>query len=137
MNGELIFYAARKTSLCERSLKKSFTELDMRLAKTSFATDNHTLGTLVSASLDKNDIVFVTGGLDIGGGNDSVTVFSRVFADNRPQVMKKIANEEGSDGYLFATDRQAIVLLPDEPEQIEHMMQGPLCGFIKRYMGKE
>lgn len=29
MTGELIFYAARKTSLCERSLRKSFSELDL------------------------------------------------------------------------------------------------------------
>ena len=63
MNGELIFYAARKTSLCERSLRKSFTELDLRLAKTTFAPNIQMLGKLVSASLDKNDIVFISGGL--------------------------------------------------------------------------
>ena len=133
MNGELIFYAARKTSLCERSLKKSFTELDLRLAGTTFAPNVKMLGELVSASLDKNDIVFISGGLDLGSGVDSAGIFERVFAENHPKIMKKISNENGSDGYLFATDKQIIVLLPDEPEQIEAMMQGPLCSFVKSY----
>ena len=133
MNGELIFYAARKTSLCERSLKKSFTELDLRLAKTTFAPNVKMLGELVSASLDKNDIVFISGGLDLGSGVDSAAIFEKVVAENQPEIMKKISNENGSDGYLFATDKQIIVLLPDEPEQIETMMQGPLSDFVKSY----
>ena len=133
MNGELIFYAARKTSLCERSLKKSFTELDLRLAKTTFAPNVKMLGELVSASLYKNDIVCISGGVDGGSGIDSAGIFERVFAENRPEIMKKISNENGSDGYLFATDKQIIVLLPDEPEQIESMMQGPLSSFVKSY----
>ena len=91
------------------------------------------LGELVSASLDKNDIVFISGGLDLGSGIDSAGIFERVFAENRPEIMKKISNENGSDGYLFATDKQIIVLLPDEPEQIESMMQGPLSSFVKSY----
>ena len=133
MNGELIFYAARKTSSCERALKKNFTELKLSLAKTSFAPDIQLLGKLVSDSLDKNDIVFISGGLDLGSGMDSASIFERVLAGKRPEVMKKIANENGSDGYLFATNRQIIVLLPDEPEQIVTMMQGPLCDFVKSY----
>ncbi len=133
MNGELIFYAARKTSLCERSLRKSFTELDLRLAKTTFAPNIQMLGKLVSASLDKNDIVFISGGLGLGNGMDSAGIFERVFAEKPPEVMKKISNNGGNDGYLFATDKQIIVLLPDEPEQIESMMQGPLCSFVKSY----
>ncbi len=133
MTGELIFYAAHKTSLCERSLRKSFSELDLIAGDAKFAADCKALGELVASSLKSNDIVFVTGGLDIGGEADSSSVFAKAFADNPPKEMKKLKNASGSDGYVFASDNQAIVLLPDEPDQIETIMNGALRGFLKRY----
>ena len=78
MTGELIFYAARKTSLCERSLRKSFSELDLIADEAKFAANCKTLGELVVSSLKTNDIVFVTGGLDMGGESDSPS--HRIFA---------------------------------------------------------
>ena len=133
MTGELIFYAARKTSLCERSLRKSFSELDLIADEAKFAANCKTLGELVVSSLKTNDIVFVTGGLDIGGESDSPSVFARAFADNPPLEMKMLKNASGSDGYVFASDSQAIILLPDDPQQIENIMNGALRGFLKRY----
>lgn len=133
MTGELIFYAARKTSLCERSLRKSFSELDLIADEAKFAANCKTLGELVVSSLKTNDIVFVTGGLDIGGESDSPSVFARAFADNPPLEMNRLKNSSGSDGYVFASDSQAIILLPDDPQQIENIMNGALRGFLKRY----
>ena len=133
MTGELIFYAARKTSLCERSLRKSFSELDLIADEAKFAANCKTLGELVVSSLKTNDIVFVTGGLDIGGESDSPSVFARALADNPPKEMKRLKNSSGSDGYVFASDSQAIILLPDDPQQIENIMNGALRGFLKRY----
>lgn len=133
MTGELIFYAARKTSLCERSLRKSFSELDMIAGESKFAANCKALGELVVSSLQTNDIVFVTGGLDIGGDTDSPSVFARALADNPPKEMKRLKNFSGSDGYVFATKSQAIILLPDDPQQIESIMNGALRGFLKRY----
>lgn len=133
MTGELIFYAARKTSLCERSLRKSFSELDLIADEAKFAANCKTLGELVVSSLKTNDIVFVTGGLDIGGESDSPSVFARAFADNPPLEMKRLKISSGSDGYVFASDSQAIILLPDDPQQIENIMNGALRGFLKRY----
>lgn len=133
MTGELIFYAARKTSLCEKSLRKSFSELDLIADDAKFAADCKSLGELVAGSLRNNDIVFVTGGLDIGGNTDSSKVFARAFAENPPKEIKKLKNSSGSDGYVFASDSQVIVLLPDEPQQIESIMNGALRGFLKRY----
>ena len=133
MTGELIFYAARKTSLCERSLRKSFSELDLIADEAKFAANCKTLGELVVSLLKTNDIVFVTGGLDIGGESDSPSDLARVFVDNPPLEMKRLKNSSGSDGYVFASDSQAIILLPDDPQQIENIMNGALRGFLKRY----
>lgn len=131
MNCELIFYAARKTAFCERSLRKSFSELDLMLTNTSFATDSVKLGELVSDSLNKTGLVFVVGGLGIGGRNSSESIFARVLSEADLSESKKLKNPAGNDGYLFAAGGQIIVLLPDEPEQIELIMSGPLCGYLK------
>lgn len=101
------------------------------LTDTSFAPDNETLGKLVSDSLNKTDLVFVVGGLGIGGRNSSESIFARVLSDVSLSESKKLKNSVGSDGYLFAVGRQMIILLPDEPEQIELIMSGPLCGYLK------
>ena len=53
MNCRLVFFAARKTSFCERALQKSFSELDLELVKTCFATDSDQLGNKLQ-TLSKN-----------------------------------------------------------------------------------
>ena len=53
MTGELIFYAARKTSLCERSLRKSFSELDMIAGESKLAANCKALGELVKFTPNK------------------------------------------------------------------------------------
>ena len=46
---------------------------------------------------------------------------------------KRLKNENGDDGYVVRAANQILILLPDEPEQIESIMQGPLR---KIYYGK-
>lgn len=42
----------------------------------------------------------------------------------------KAENENGDDGYVVRAANQILILLPDEPEQIESIMQGPLRKYI-------
>jgi len=63
MNCRLVFFAARKTSFCERALQKSFSELDLELVKTCFATDSEQLGNELTDAFKKLNVVFVVGGL--------------------------------------------------------------------------
>lgn len=63
MNCRLVFFAARKTSFCERALQKSFSELDLELVKTCFATDSEQLGNELTDAFKKLNAVFVVGGL--------------------------------------------------------------------------
>ena len=94
MNCRLVFFAARKTSFCERALQKSFSELDLEHVKSCYATDSEHLG------------------------NELTDAF------------KKLKNEHGDDGYVVRAANQILILLPDEPEQIESIMQGPLRKYI-------
>ena len=64
-----IFYSARKTSLCERALKKSFSELDLDMSDISFAADRESLCNALTEAFGECNIVFVIGGLGFGDDN--------------------------------------------------------------------
>ncbi len=133
MNCRLVFFAARKTSFCERALQKSFSELDLELVKTCFATDSEQLGNELTNAFKKLNVVFVVGGLGFDDEKGIKSIISRALCETPVNDCKKLKNENGDDGYVVRAANQILILLPDEPEQIESIMQGPLR---KIYYGK-
>ena len=130
MNCRLIFFAARKTSFCERALQKSFSELDLELVKTCFATDSEQLGNELTDAFKKLNVVFVVGGLGFDDEKGIKSIISRALCETPVNDCKKLKNENGDDGYVVRAANQILILLPDEPEQIESIMQGPLRKYI-------
>ena len=126
MNCTLVFFAARKTSFCERALQKSFSELDLELVKTCFATDSEQLGNELTDAFKKLNAVFVVGGLGFDDEKGIKSIISRALCETPVNDCKKLKNENGDDGYVVRAANQILILLPDEPEQIESIMQGPL-----------
>ena len=130
MNCRLVFFAARKTSFCERALQKSFSELDLELVKTCFATDSEQLGNELTDAFKKLNVVFVVGGLGFDDEKGVKSIISRALCETPVNDCKKLKNENGDDGYVVRAANQILILLPDEPEQIESIMQGPLRKYI-------
>ena len=130
MNCRLVFFAARKTSFCERALQKSFSELDLELVKTCFATDSEQLGNELTDAFKKLNAVFVVGGLGFDDEKGIKSIISRALCEPPVTDCKKLKNENGDDGYVVRAANQILILLPDEPEQIESIMQGPLRKYI-------
>lgn len=130
MNCRLVFFAARKTSFCERALQKSFSELDLELVKTCFATDSEQLGNELTDAFKKLNLVFVVGGLGFDDEKGIKSIISRALCETPVNDCKKLKNENGDDGYVVRAANQILILLPDEPEQIESIMQGPLRKYI-------
>lgn len=131
MNCRLVFFAARKTSFCERALQKSFSELDLELVKTCFATDSEQLGVEFTDAFKKLNVVFVVGGLGFDDEKGIKSIISRALCETPVNDCKKLKNEYGDDGYVIRAANQLLVLLPDEPAQIEEIMHGPLKKYIK------
>lgn len=131
MDCRIVFYSARKTSFCEKSLQKNFSELGLVLADTSFATNSQSLGNLLIDAFNKCDVVFVIGGLGFSDHRSISGIISHAVADANVDECKKLKNEIGDDGYVLKAQRQLLILLPDEPQQIEKIMQGPIRGYIK------
>ena len=130
MNCRLVFFAARKTSFCERALQKSFSDLDLELVKTCFATDSEQLGNELTDAFKKLNVVFVVGGLGFDDEKGIKSIISRALCETPVNDCKKLKNENGDDGYVVRVANQILILLPDEPEQIESIMQGPLRKYI-------
>lgn len=130
MNCRLVFFAARKTSFCERALQKSFSELDLELVKTCFATDSEQLGNELTDAFKKLNVVFVVGGLGFDDEKGIKSIISRALCETPVNDCKKLKNENGDDGYVVRAANHILILLPDEPEQIESIMQGPLRKYI-------
>lgn len=130
MNCRLVFFAARKTSFCERALQKSFSELDLELVKTCLATDSEQLGNELTDAFKKLNVVFVVGGLGFDDEKGIKSIISRALCETPVNDCKKLKNENGDDGYVVRAANQILILLPDEPEQIESIMQGPLRKYI-------
>ena len=130
MNCRLVFFAARKTSFCERALQKSFSEVDLELVKTCFATDSEQLGNELTDAFKKLNVVFVVGGLGFDDEKGIKSIISRALCETPVNDCKKLKNENGDDGYVVRAANQILILLPDEPEQIESIMQGPLRKYI-------
>lgn len=131
MNCRLVFFAARKTSFCERALQKTFSELDLELVKTCFATDSEQLGVELTDAFKKLNVVFVVGGLGFDDEKGIKSIISRALCETPVNDCKKLKNEYGDDGYVIRAANQLLVLLPDEPAQIEEIMHGPLKKYIK------
>lgn len=133
MNCELIFYYSTKTNLCEKALKKAIAELDLNFQRAFYATAPEKLGELIIDVFEKTNVVFVIGGFS-GDKNGIENVLSKALATKSPDDLKKLQNPLSShDGYLVRQGGQLLIVLPDEPEEIEAIMTGPLKDYIESF----
>lgn len=131
MNCSVIYYSARKTSFCEKALKRSFPELGLNLGSAEFAVKKEALGNALIKAFSENDVVFTVGGLEFGDSRNVRDILSQAAAGSKPELCRKLKNDSGDDGYLIRAGKQLLIMLPDEPEQIEQIMSGALAGYIK------
>lgn len=131
MDCRILFYSARKTSLCERAVKTRFTELNLSLAGVSFAVDGLELGKQLSTAFSSCNLVFVIGGLNLDDSRGIKSIISNVLSDSVVDESHKLHNSKGKDGYVIRAGQQLLVLLPDNPDQIIEIMQGPVGRYIQ------
>lgn len=134
MKCDLIFYLARRTSYCEKALKKQLEELDMSLNIVTASTTPVMLGEKLITSLSRCNLVFIIGGLGFSGKNGLSEVLSKALSATKvnPSDIKKLRNELGKQyGYLIRCGRQMIIALPDKPEELSQMFSPALVDCIK------
>lgn len=132
MNCGIVYYSARKTSFCEKALKKSFADLGLNLSSAVFATKKEAFGDALMKSFEQSDAVFTVGGLEFEDSRSIRDIVSQAAAASHPTFCRKLKNEQGDDGFIIRAGKQLLVMLPDEPEQITDMMNGVLAAYIKQ-----
>lgn len=134
MKCDLIFYLARRTSYCEKALKKQLEELGMGINAVTASTTPLALGEKLITSLGRCNLVFIIGGLGFTGKNGLSEVLSKALSATKvnPSDIKKLRNDLGKQyGYLIRCGNQMIVALPDKPDELSSMFTPALVSFIK------
>ncbi|MBQ9742259.1 MAG: hypothetical protein IJV88_01105 [Ruminococcus sp.] len=134
MKCDLIFYLARRTSYCEKALKKQLEELSLGLNTVTASTTPVMLGEKLVESFGRCNLVFIIGGLGFTGRNGLSDVLSKALSATKVTIADtwKLRNNIGKQyGYMIRCGRQMIIALPDKPEELREMFTPALISCIK------
>ena len=133
MKYNLIFYIAKKTSYCERAVRKSLNQIGGETHEIVAATTPVALGEEVSRSLKICPLTVIVGGFNSIDDDNLTTVLSRVFSNSALTLenMRKLTTDSGAVGYIVRDKSQILLALPDDPEAITTMCSEELLGYIK------
>lgn len=137
MDCQVIFYAAHKTSFCEKALKRCLPPLNLRVSGACFANGAEHLGNQLIAAFEGCDVCFIIGGLAFGDSRSVAAILSNAAADSEPELLRRLPNQNGDDGLLLRAGSQLLAVLPDEPAQIEDMLRGVLGEYLKKSVTEE
>lgn len=132
----VVYYAAKKTSLCEKTLRRRLPELGLTLASAVFAARREALGEELPRAFAAADVVLTVGGLDFTDARGIRDVVSQAAANSRPSLCRRLSNS-GGDGYLVRAGSQLLVMLPDDPDRIEAILRGTAGGYIRAMRQQE
>ncbi|MBQ9673822.1 MAG: hypothetical protein IJV39_04260 [Ruminococcus sp.] len=133
MKCDLIFYLAKKTALCQKQLAHILSDRQYELNTITAATTPESLGMQLNEDLSCVNLVFIAGGLKENDVRSITNVLSKALANSSTDIIpKRVKNEDGSDGYILRSGRQTIVCLPDDPEQIESMLNDVMLNYLDR-----
>lgn len=134
MKCDLIFYLARKTSYCEKALKKQLLELSLGINQVTASTTPVMLGEKLIESFNRCNLVFIIGGLGFSGRNGLSEVLSKALSATKvtSSDIRKLRNHIGKQyGYLIRCGKQMIIALPDRPDELSEMFTPALVNIIK------
>ena len=133
MKYNLIFYLSKKTSYCERAVRKALNTVGGEPHRITAATTPVALGEEVAASLKICPLTVIVGGLNSYDDDNLATVLSRVFSNSALTLdnMRKLSADSGREGYIVRYKTQILLALPDSPEDITKMCGERLTSYIE------
>lgn len=134
MKCDLIFYLAKKTALCEKKIKELFVTTVYQLNSVTASTTPDSLGMQLTDALNCVNLIFVVGGLRDNDVRAISNVLSKALANSSTNIIpKRIKNEVGDfDGYILRSGKQTIICIPDNPEEIENMLNENMLNYLNR-----
>lgn len=134
MKCDLIFYLAKKTALCEKKIKELFVTTVYQLNSVTASTTPDSLGMQLTDTLNCVNLIFVVGGLRDNDVRAISNVLSKALANSSTNIIpKRLKNEVGDfDGYILRSGKQTIICIPDNPEEIENMLNENMFNYLNR-----
>ena len=134
MKCDLIFYLAKKTALFEKKIKELFANTIYQLNSVTASTTPDSLGMQLTDALNCVNLIFVVGGLKDNDVRAISNVLSKALANSSTNIIpKRLKNEVGDfDGYILRSGKQTIICIPDNPEEIENMLNENMFNYLNR-----
>ena len=134
MKCDLIFYLAKKTSLCEKKIKELFANTVYQLNSVTASTTPDSLGMQLTDALNCVNLIVVVGGLRDNDVRAISNVLSKALANSSTNIIpKRLKNEVGDfDGYILRSGKQTIICIPDNPKEIENMLNENMFNYLNR-----
>ena len=139
MKYDLIFYISKKTSYCERTVRKALNRIGGEPYRITAATSPVALGEEVTRSLKTCPLAVIVGGFNSLDDDNLETVLSRVFSNSALTLenMRKLRSQSGEEGYIVRYKTQILLALPDSPKDIEEMCSEELLAYIGEKLGTD
>ena len=139
MKYDLIFYLSKKTSYCEKALKKALNNIGGEARRITAATTPVALGEEVANSLRLCPLAVIIGGFNSDYDDNLATVLSRVFSNSKLTLsnMRKLSADNGTQGYIVRDKNQILLALPDSPEAITQMLSDDLLRYMEEKLSPE
>lgn len=134
MKCDLIFYLAKKTALCEKKIKELFANTIYQLNSVTASTTPDSLGMQLTDALNCVNLIVVVGGLRDNDVRAISNVLSKALANSSTNIIpKRLNNEVGDfDGYILRSGKQTIICIPDNPKEIENMLNENMFNYLNR-----
>lgn len=134
MKCDLIFYLAKKTALCEKKIKELFANTVYQLNSVTASTTPDSLGMQLTDALNCVNLIVIVGGLRDNDVRAISNVLSKALANSSTNIIpKRLKNEVGVfDGYILRSGKQTIICIPDNPKEIENMLNENMFNYLNR-----
>lgn len=136
MEAGLLFYLARRTSSCQRVLKRSAGYFGTEIADVRFCVKSGDLNGTLAHLLKQYPAVFVVGSAPGTRPECAAPIFHTLHvplgADGEPQGILRLPGAD-KRGYLVESASQAILLLPDDPYEVLKMAPHAFSRLSKKF----
>ena len=132
MKYDILFYKSRKTSYCEKALKRKLSEIKFNSNRIIAQVTPMNLGETLCESLTLCNLVVVVGGFSKNDDENLLTVLSRALS-SAGLTLNNIRKLKGAfvDGYIIKYNKQMILALPDNPSEIEFLLSETFLDYLK------
>ncbi|XOQ43215.1 MAG: Protein-tyrosine-phosphatase [Clostridium sp.] len=136
MNAGLLFYCSRRTSVCEKMIRKTSGWFYLPLSDVRVCTQEKRLNPSMAGLLKNAHVVFTVSAPASGRPICCEPMFRTLHvpidANGEPIGVLRLRARE-TTGYLIESIDRAILILPDDPSEILQMMPAAFARLKKKF----